>query len=148
MLLEAQQGVSTRFNTMPDTYVFALGLSPAATIIPARLRLGATADFLYTNKRIAAAFGPRLAWKLKTFNLGELGSLFNLHLRLEQLWGTDKQRLFGGGPVIEAGQLFSFSLTAHRDYYLNYWWFRTGLGFNILHKKRKSATGTDPLINP
>jgi hypothetical protein len=145
MYLEAQQGMATTFNSSPDIYVFSLGLAPAATVIPGHLRLGGTANLLYTNKNISAAFGPRAAWKIKTFNIDPLGSLFNLQLQVEHLWGTDKQKLFGGGPVIEAGQILSFSLTAHRDYCLNYWWFRAGLGFNLLHKKRKSPTGTDPM---
>jgi hypothetical protein len=145
LYLEAQQGMSTDFHATADTYVGGLGLSPAITLIPQHLRLGTTADLLYTNKKILAVFGPRVAWKLKTFNLNPLGSIMNLHLRLEQLWGTEKQSVFGGGPVVEAGQLFTLSLTAHRDYRLNYWWFRTGLGFNLLYQKRKSPTGTDPL---
>jgi hypothetical protein len=143
--VETEQGMATTFHSSPDTYIFSLGASPAVTIIPGRLRLGATADLLYTNKDFSAVFGPALAVKLKTIHLGRLGSLLNLQMRLEQLWGTDKQKLFGGGPLIEVGQLLSFSLTAHRDYYLNYWWFRTGIGFNLFHKKRKSPTGTDPL---
>jgi hypothetical protein len=147
MYLDAQQGMSTTFDNSPDTYVFSLGASPQATVIPGHLRLGVQTALLYAYKDISAVFGPRLSWKLKTFNLDPLGSLFNLQLQLEHLWGTDRQRLFGGGPLIEAGQIFSFSLTAHRDYCLNYWWFRAGLGFNFLHKKRKSPTGTDPLLN-
>ena len=145
MYLEAQQGMSTTFDNAPDLYLFSLGISPEATIVPGHLRLGARAALLYAYKDISAVVGPKLAWKLKTFNLGQFGSLFNLQLQLEHLWGSDNQRLVGGGPVIEAGQILSFSLTAHRDYHFNYWWFRTGIGFNLLHKKKKSLRDMDPM---
>jgi hypothetical protein len=145
MYLEAQQGVVTAFNSSPDLFAASLSLSPQITIIPQHLRLGASGGVAFTNKEFSALFGPRVALKLKTIKLQRLGSLFNLQFQLEHLWGSRDERLFGGGLCFEIIQMLDLSIRAHRDYSLGNWWFQAGAGFNLLYKKRKSVTGTDPM---
>ena len=144
MYIEAEQGASA-FRGSPALYLANLQLSTQATVIPRYLRVGAVSGLSYTNKKLSSVFGPRLSMKIKTFGVGQ-GSLFNLQLQLEHLWGTNKQKLFGGGLLVEAIQMFSVSLTAHRDYYFHAWRFQAGAGYNLFHKKRKSPTGTDPML--
>jgi hypothetical protein len=81
--------------------------------------------------------------KLASLNAKQLGSLLNVQLQLEHLWGTDKQKLLGGLLHAELGQLLVIGLGMHRDYGLNDWWFQGGIGFNLLHKKNKGLQ--DPM---
>ena len=79
--------------------------------------------------------------QLKTFNANlqgaNVGSFGNLNLLVDHLWGTGKQRLLGGGIILDAGNLVTFGLTAHRDYGLNNWWFQSEVAIRI-SKKRKN----------
>lgn len=144
LYISAQQGINTSFDPGPDHYIGGMGLSGQFTIIPQHLRLGAGGEFVFTNKNFSGLIGPRLAWKIKTMKMEPLGSVLNLQLQAEHLWGTDQQRLIGGLFGIELAKMFSFQLMAHRDYQNDAWWFRAGVGYNLLRKKRKSPTGTDP----
>jgi len=140
---EGLQGISTNFGAAPDLYTGSLELSPMTTVVESHLRLGGVAGLLFTNKKLDGIFGPRLAWKLKDFTVSEFGSVANLQLQLEAIWGTSNQRLIGGGPKLEIAKFVTIGITAHRDYHLNDWWFRLGVGYNFLHKKR-SSTPHDP----
>lgn len=134
--LDLFQGMSTRFNSMPDLYLGELRLSPQYTIVPQRLRLGASASADYNNKKVSGLAGVNLSLKIKTLKLEKLnGSALNVQWVLENLWGTNKQQLFGGGLKTEIGQMLLLSLMSYRDYNLNNWRMQVGVGVNFLRKK-------------
>jgi len=141
--LQAQQGMVTRFTTSPDLFVGGLRLSPQATLVPGLLRVGASAGAVFNNKTMNGLFGANVAIKLATINVMNLGSLLNLQLQAEHLWGTNHQKLAGGLLHIEVGQLLVLGLSVHRDYAIGNWWFQSGLGVNLLHKKK--TTIEDPM---
>ena len=141
--LSVQQGKSTSFDLSPDLWVGGIAFSPQYTVVPKHLRIGAVAEYVYTDKHSSGLFGPRLALKLKTIRTEPLGSLLNFQLQTDLLWGTRKQRLVGGGFAVEIFQLLTFNLTTHRDYVFSRWWFRAGIGVNLLHKRKSGST--DPL---
>lgn len=143
LYLSLQQGKTTTFNSSPELWVGGFGISPQFTVIPQRLRLGATGEFSYTNKQGSGLFGPRVALKVKTLKTEPLGSILNFQLQAEHLWGTRNQRLVGGSFTVEIFQLFSVHLSSHRDYKHDQWWFRGGIGVNVIHKKKSGST--DPL---
>ncbi len=139
--IEGHHGVSTNFHRSPDIFVSGLRIHPQVTVVPHHLRFGATAELAFTNKTFYGLFGPTLNWKIKTLNVKSFGSILNLQVQAEHLWGTGKQQLIGGGLKAEVGQLFQLGFMVHRDYNLNYWWFQGGLGINLIKKKKDS----DPL---
>jgi hypothetical protein len=143
MYLEGNHGVATNFSSAPDLFVQGLRLAPQATVVPGHIRVGATVSGIFFNKKIDGCFGPNLVFKLASKQAKPMGSLLNIQLQLEHLWGTGDQRLLGGLLHIELGQFLVVGLTMHRDYGLNYWWFQTGLGYNLLRKKRKGLE--DPM---
>jgi len=134
--LKLDNGLITNFHTAPDLYVGGLQVNPQLTVIEHKLRLGATAGLIYANKKIAGLFGPSIAFKLKSFNLKNLAGLANLQLIGEHNWGTEKQRLAGGGIGLELLQKALLIFTVHRDYNLNTWWLQTHMGIRL--KKNKS----------
>lgn len=145
LYLHAQDGMVTNFTTAPDLFVAGLGLTPQVTVIPGYLRLGATASAVFNNKKLDGLFGPNIGIKLASLKASNLGSILNLQLQLDHLWGTTHQKLLGGALQSEIGQILKISFSAHRDYGMNDWWFQGGIGFNLLHKKRKKLE--DPMDN-
>ncbi|MBE7172066.1 MAG: hypothetical protein INR73_15875 [Williamsia sp.] len=139
MYLEALQGAATNFHAGPDQFVGNLQLSPQLTLIPDHIRVSAIGGTAFYNKKFYGTYGAGLNWRLSTISFDPFGSLLNLQVQLQHLWGTDKQRLVGGGLKAELGQIFLVGISAHRDYQLNEWWLQTGIGFNLLHKKKKDA---------
>lgn len=138
MYLEGMQGASTSFHSSPDTYVGNLQLTPQVTVIPNHLRLSAVTGLAFNNKKLYAAYGAGVNWKLSTIGFNSLGSLLNLQVQVQHIWGTGKQKLVGGGVKAEVGKLFLMGISAHRDYKLNAWWLQGGIGFNLLRKKAKA----------
>ena len=143
LYLQAHDGMVTNFTTAPDLFVAGLSLSPQLTVVPGLLRLGGTAGAIFNNKKIAGVFGPNLVIKLASLQANSLGSILNLQLQLEHLWGTSQQKLLGGLLQSEIGQFFRLGFSIHRDYGLNTWWFQGGLGYNLLRKKKKGIE--DPM---
>jgi hypothetical protein len=137
--IEGHHGLSTNFKgSSPDMFVAGLRTNPQVTIAPHHLRLGVTGELAFTNKKFYGLFGPTLNWKIKTLNVKNFGSILNLQVQAEHLWGTDKQRLAGAGLKAEVGQMIMLGFMIHRDYNLNYWWFQGGLGINLVKKKKDS----------
>jgi hypothetical protein len=135
--VEGHHGLSTNFKgSSPDIFVSGLRANPQITVVTHLLRLGGAANLIFTNKTFYGVFGPTVNYKIKTLNVKSMGSILNLQLQAEHLWGTDKQRLIGGGLKAEAGQLILLGFMLHRDYNLNYWWFQGGLGINLKKKKK------------
>lgn len=145
LYLSAQQGLNTSFDASADHYIGGMGISAQYTVLPRHLRLGAGGELVFTNKDFSVLAGPRMAWRISTFQMKSLGSLMNLQIQAEHLWGTDDQKLIGGILGLEIFQMLSVQLLAHRDYEHDAWWYRAGIGWNLLRKKRKSPTGTDPM---
>ena len=83
-----------------------------------------------------AVAGPLLSLKLKTLKAREFGSLGNINLTAEHLWGTGEQRLFGLGINLDLLNKIVIGLSAHRDYKLNSWWFQNGIAFRVSKKKK------------
>jgi hypothetical protein len=140
--LKLDNGVITNFHSAPDLYAGGLLLNPQITAIEHKLRVGANLGFVYANKEFSGLFGPSLAFKLKSFNLKNLAGLANLQVVAEHHWGTDKQRLVGGGIGLELLQKALLLFTAHRDYNLNTWWVQAHVGIRL--KKKKT---TEPEFN-
>jgi hypothetical protein len=136
MHLNLHNGMVTNFKSGADLYVGGIQVIPQVTVVEHLLRAGVIADAFYTDKKLQAAFGPTVSIKIKTFNAGFFGSAGNLHLEFDHLWGTDEQRLAGGGIAVDLGNLLILGLTAHRDYHFNTWWFQNELGIRISKKKK------------
>lgn len=136
--LRLDNGVISNFHAGPDLYAGGMQVNPQYTIVQHKLRIGANAGFVYGNKKFSGLAGPSLAFKLKSINLGVLAGLANLHVVGEHTWGTDKQRLAGGGIGLELLQKGLISLTTHRDYNLNNWWIQVHIGMNL--KRNKTTT--------
>ena len=140
MHLKLHNGMVTDFNsTSPDPYVGGIQLVPQYTLVVNKLRGGIIADMFYTGKKLQAAFGPTVSLKLKTMKAGPLGSAANIHLNFDYLFGTQKQRLIGGGINADVLNWFVVGLSAYRDYNLNNWWFQNTLGIRISKIKKKKG---------
>lgn len=133
-------GMVTNFTNYPDLYTGGIQLAPQVTVVPHLLRVGAIAGVFYTNKRLDGEFGPSVSIKLKTFNAdlqgAQVGSLGNINLLINHLWGTGKQRLLGGGVILDMGNLITLGITCQRDYKLDTWWFQAEIGIRISKKKK------------
>jgi hypothetical protein len=137
MHLKLHNGLVTNFHsTLPDIYVGGVQLTPQFTVIENHLRLGLVADGYYTDKKLQAAIGPTVSLKIKTFALKSLGSGGNINLSFDHLWGTQKQRLLGGGINIDLLNLIVAGISLHRDYNLNSWWLQSSFGFRISKVKQ------------
>lgn len=131
MHLKLHNGMVTNFTDAPDIYVGGIQLVPQYTIVPGKIRGGIIVDGYFSNKEFEAAVGPTLSFKLKTINLKPFGTGGNIHINIDHLWGTNKERLLGGGINIDIANKIILGLTAHRDYNLNTWWFQNTLGIRI-----------------
>lgn len=140
MYAKLHNGMITDFTSKPDLYVGGLQLAPQYTVVPHLLRAGIIAGGFFANKKIQGELGPSLSLKLKTFNASlqgaRVGSLANINLLIDHLWGTGRQRLLGGGIILDAGNLITFGITAHRDYGLNNWWFQSEIALRISKKHK------------
>jgi hypothetical protein len=136
MYLKLNNGLVTQFNSSPDLYTGGLHLLPEFTVAEHLLRVGANLGAFYTDKKVQGFAGPLLSLKLKTIKAKEFGSLGNINLTVEHLWGTGEQRLLGAGINIDLLNKLVISLSAHRDYNLNTWWFQNGIAFRISKKKK------------
>ncbi|MFZ1798369.1 MAG: hypothetical protein WAU24_00760 [Chitinophagaceae bacterium] len=134
-------GLVTNFSSSPDLFAGGIQLAPQFTLVPHALRLGVIAGGFYSNKKLQGEFGPSVSIKLKTFNAklqgATVGTVGNLNVLIDHLWGTDQQRLLGGGLIVDIG-VITLGVTTHRDYNLNTWWFQSEVGIR-LSKKHKNT---------
>lgn len=134
------QGLRTGPKLKEELYLASLAFEPMYTVIPGKLRLGATLSGIYTSRAIDGLVGPRIAFKLT--EKGALkSSIFNAQVFGEYLWGTRQTSLWGGGIALEVGQLVIFSLKAHHVYERKELWLQTSIGINLFGKKEDD----DPL---
>lgn len=139
MHLKLHNGMVTNFRgSTPDMYAGGIQLIPQYTIVKNLVRGGVIFNGFYTDKKLQAAFGPTLSFKLKTLHVKPFGSAGNIHINIDHLWGTNKQRLLGGGINADIGNRTVLSLTLHRDYNLNNWWLQNTLGFRISNLIKKA----------
>ena len=127
-------------SPVADLFVGGLQIVPEYTLIEHKLRGGIIAGGFYSYKEINGLFGPTLSLKLTEFKGGHFGSLGNLHLNFDHLWGTDKQRLAGAGINLDLLNKLVVSLAAHRDYKWDQWWIQTGIAFRISKVKKPKET--------
>lgn len=129
-------GFTSRFNSVPELFLTELRITPQVTVIPNYLRAGLSAGLIYHNKNPYGLFGANLALKIKTVKVEKLqSSIANIQLCIENLYGLHKQQLIGGGFRAEIAQMLLISITGHRDYGLDYWSFRFGIGYNFIKTK-------------
>ncbi len=138
MHLKLHNGMVTNFSDAPDVYAGGMQLIPQYTLLKNKIRGGVIIDGYYTGKKFQAAFGPTISFKLKTIKVAPFGSGGNIHINIDHLWGTNKERLLGGGINLDLGNKIVLGLTAHRDYNLNTWWFQNTLGLRISKVKKLS----------
>lgn len=143
MHAKLHNGLITNFHRGADLYTGGLQVIPQFGIIPQKLRAGIIAGGFYANQRWDAQFGPTVSFKLKTFNAGPFGSAANLHLTADHIWGTDKQKLAGGGIHVDLLNKLVLGLTAHRDYEYHTWWIQTALGIRISKLKKTKEPFND-----
>lgn len=133
-------GMITNKKPVPDIFVGGLQLVPQFTLVEHTLRGGLVAGGFYTNSDIHGLIGPTISLKLTEFKGGYFGSLGNLHLNVDHLWGTDDQHLAGAGINLDLLNKLVVSLMAHRDYRLNNWWIQSGIAFRISKVKQPKET--------
>ncbi len=131
MHAKLHNGMVTNFSGAPDVYVGGLQVVPQYTIVAHKLRGGIICDAYYTGKKIQAAVGPTVSYKLKTFKAAPFGSLGNININLDHLWGTNKERLLGGGINVDLANKIVVGVTCHRDYNLNTWWIQNTIGIRL-----------------
>ena len=138
--LRLHSGMITYSNSDPELFVGGLQLIPQFTFVPHKLRGGLVAGAFYSDNNINGLFGPTISYKITEFKGGHFGSLGNLHINLDHLWGTDKQHLAGGGINLDLLNKLVVSLSAHRDYKLSNWWIQSGIAFRISKTKQPKET--------
>lgn len=135
--LKYTNGLTTNFKTtLPDLYVGGLQLVPQYTIVPHLIRAGFIANILYTNKKLQGAFGPTASIKLKTLWAKPYGSAGNINLNIDYLWGTQHQRLLGGGLNADLANKIILGFTIHRDDVFNTWWLQNSLAIRLNKVKK------------
>lgn len=134
--LNFHSGMVTDFSgKVPDLYTGGIQLIPQYTFITHLMRGGVVADGFYTNRKLQGAFGPTISIKLLTLK-STFGSLGNIHLNFNHLWGTGSQRLIGGGINADLGNKIVFGLSLQRDYHLDNWWLQSNVAFRISKKTK------------
>jgi len=136
MHLNLQSGIVTSFNNAPELYTGGVQLIPQYTFVTNLMRGGAIAEVFYTSKNLQGAIGPTISIKLKTLMAGKFGSIGNINLSFDHLWGTGSERLVGGGINLDLANKFILGLSLQRDYNLSTWWIQSGLGFKISKTKK------------
>ncbi|MDF2382614.1 hypothetical protein JMG10_14125 [Nostoc ellipsosporum NOK] len=128
-------GLLTKMSSTPDRYAGGLQLVPLVTVVPHRLRAGATAGLYYADHKVQALAGPSLALKIRTLRASFFGSAGNVQLSADHWWGTRGQSFAGGGLHLDLGNILVLGLSAHRDYRRGDWLLQQTLAVRISRKK-------------
>lgn len=136
MHLDLHNGMQTNFKSGEDLFVGGIQLTPQWTLVPSRIRGGVKAGIFYNEQKVQTLFGPSISFKLKTFNASVFGTAGNLHLSLDHLWGSGKQRLLGGGINLDLLNRIVLGPQLHRDYSRNNWWIQFKVGYRISKVKK------------
>jgi hypothetical protein len=143
MHAKLHNGMITNFSSAPDFYVGGLQIVPQYTIVPNKVRVGLIGGAFYAGKKIELQGGPNVNLKLKTINASVFGGAANVNVALNHLWGSNRQKLLGGGFYLDLLNKLELGLTAHRDYNFNTWWWQTSLGIRISKTKKASEPFND-----
>ena len=139
MYAKLHSGMITDFTSYPDLFIGGLQVAPQYTVVPHLLRAGLIAGSFYEGKKIQGEFGTTVSLKIRTLKASlrgaAVGSIGNINLQLNHLWGTNKQRLFGGAINFDAG-LITIGISANRDYNWKTWWFQSEIGIRISKKHK------------
>ena len=139
MHVKLHNGMVTNFKgNGVDMYVGGIQFIPQYTIIPHAIRGGLLLDGYYTGKKLQGAIGPTLSFKLLSLYAKPFGSAGNIHINIDHLWGSEEQRLLGGGINADIGNRLVLSLLLHRDYNLNTWWIQSAVGVRLSRLKKIS----------
>ncbi|WP_158859152.1 hypothetical protein [Lunatibacter salilacus] len=133
--LKIHNGMVTDLTVAPDLYVGGMQLTWQYGVVPGRVRLGATGGSFYTGKKVQALAGPTAALLLKSFAAADYGTVGNLHLSLEHLWGSEKQKLVGGGLHADVLNRIALGLTSHYDYEWKNWWIQSVIAIRLSKPK-------------
>jgi len=142
MHLNFHSGIVTGFNNAPEPFVGGIQLIPQYTFVANLLRGGAIVDGFYTNKSLQGAIGPTLSIKLYTIKAQPFGSLGNINLSFDHLWGTGSERLLGGGVNADLGNLVVVGISLQRDYHLDNWWIQSNFALRISKIKKSKPIGS------
>ncbi len=124
----------------PELFVGSLDLRPQWTLVPFRVRGGLVAGGFYSGRRVNGLGGLTASVKLTEFKAGYFGSIGNLHLSADHLWGTKEQRLAGLGLNLDLGNRIVIGFAGHRDYALANWWWTSSLAVRLSRVKSKTET--------
>ncbi len=136
MHIKMHNGMVSKLNASPDVYIGGLQVIPQYTIVENLLRGGIAAGGYYTGKSVQASIGPTVSIKIKSFNVKPFGGAGNLHLNFDHLWGTNREKLIGGGINADLLNRLVLGLSVHRDYSRNSWWFQNGLSWRMSKVKK------------
>lgn len=117
-----------------QTDAFAGGLSviPSYSIIDRKLRLGAEAGFVITDKKFQGVFGIGSSFKLTSINVDELlGLTGNMNLNIRHRWLTESQKTYGLGLQFEFFNLLGLSFHWDRDYVNEQSWLTVGVSYEL-----------------
>ncbi len=140
MHLRLTSGMITEPKPLAPAFTGALQLVPQLTLVEHTLRGGLILGGSYSNRQTDGFAGPTVSLKLLELKGSYFGSLGNLHLNADHLWGTGSQRLVGGGLNLDLLNRVVLSLSSHRDYHLHQWWLQTGIAFRITPVKTPAET--------
>ena len=129
--LRLHSGMVSHPATGSPLFLGGLQVIPQVTLVPGSLRGGLAAGAFYSAKHLEGSVGPTVSLLLKDFKAGFFGTLGNLHLNADHLWGTGGQRLLGGGLNLDVLNKLVVGLSAHRDYRLNNWWIQSGIAVRL-----------------
>lgn len=135
---EIGQGFNAAKSYSPQLlYLASLYIKPSYTFSGNKFGIGATGMLAYTENKVSAFGGPQAF--LKIYPLGSPGALplFKIYLTGDAMWGSEGQRLFGGGLEFRANPIF-VSLNARQENKSKSFWFdaSAGLNLNIFFKKK------------
>lgn len=134
--LELQNGMQTNFKSGNDLFVGGIHLAPQWTLAPSVMRAGLRAGLFYNEQKIQTVLGPTISIKLKSFNASVFGTSGNINLSIDHLWGSNKQRLLGGGINLDLLNKIVLGPQLHRDYNRNNWWIQFKAGYRISRLKK------------
>jgi hypothetical protein len=143
MPVELSQGFRVPEGATNQLYLAALRIEPMYAFLGNNMRGGVAASAEYTNPQLDWFIGPRLSYRLIS-NMGAVGSLYNVQVCTEALWGTRDHKLWGLGLVVE-GDPIIFSVRGSHEYEFKEFWFEASIGVNLdvfLRKKNE-----DPFNN-
>ncbi|HSI75243.1 MAG TPA: hypothetical protein VK957_05100 [Lunatimonas sp.] len=133
--LKIHNGMVSDFTMAPELYIGGIQVAWQYGVVPGRVRLGATGGGFYTGKKVQALAGPTAALLLKSFGAADFGTAGNLHLSVEHLWGSEKQKLAGAGLHADLLNRLVLGLISHYDFEWKNWWIQSVIAIRLSKPK-------------